>query len=108
MEAIVRLREAIVILAMALIASSAPARAAEKVVTMRVPNGGNAPQVAVDDKGVVHLIYFKAIRGDRGDIYYVRSADGGATFTDPIPVNTGPSSAIPARPPRGAGGRSGS
>ena len=83
------------------------ARAAEKVLTMRVPNGGNAPQVATDEKGTVHLVYFKANKGDRGDLFYVRSGDGGASFSHPIRVNSRPDSAIAARPPRLAVGRGG-
>jgi len=77
------------------------------VTFLRVPNNGNGPQVAVDAKGTVHLIYFKAARGDHGDIYYVRSADGGATITDPLRVNSELNSAIAARPPRLAVGRGG-
>ena len=59
----------------------------------------------LDAKGTLHLIYFKASKGDRGDIYYVRSTDGGATFSDPIRVNSESNSAIAARPPRLAVGR---
>jgi hypothetical protein len=91
-------------------AGSAPVAAAgeSKVVTLRVPHGGNAPQVAVDENGVAHLIYFKAARGDLGDVFYVRTADGGATFSPPVRVNSQPNSAGAARVPRvavGPGGR---
>ena len=60
---------------------------------VRVPGGGIQPQVQADDHGRVHMIYFT---GDpaRGDIYYVRSDDGGSTFSTPLRVNSQPQSAI--------------
>jgi hypothetical protein len=71
------------------------------VLERRVPDGGIQPQVAVDDRGTVHLIYF---RGDpaRGDVFYVRSTDGGAAFSPAIPVNHQPGSAIATGSVRGA------
>jgi hypothetical protein len=73
----------------------------DKVGTLRVPEGGIQPQVIVDGKGVVHMIYF---RGDprEGDIFYVRSGDGGATFSRPVRVNTRPGDAIAIGNIRGA------
>ena len=67
--------------------------AAPRVVAMRVPNNGIQPQAAVDDKNVVHLLYFK---GDErhGDLFYTRSADAGDTWTNAIRVNSQPNSAI--------------
>src|ERR671939_2010201 len=62
-----------------------------KVTLMRVPHGGIQPQCAVDAKGVLHLIYFKGEPG-AGDVFYVRSDDGGAKFTEPIRVNSKPGS----------------
>jgi hypothetical protein len=64
-----------------------------KVTLLRVPDKGIQPQVAVDGKGIVHLIYF---RGDpaHGDLFYVHSGDGGASFSRPIQVNSTPGSAI--------------
>ncbi len=66
----------------------------------RVPRGGIQPQVALDDKGVLHLVY---LTGDpyHGDLLYTRSKDGGATFSAPLPVNRG-GSAIAAGTIRGA------
>jgi hypothetical protein len=81
--------------------------AAPAVVTLRTPNGGIAPQVATAPDGTVHLLYFKATKGDRGDLFYVRSRDGGRSFADPIRVNSQPSCAIPARQARLAVGRGG-
>ena len=64
----------------------------ERVTLLRVPDGGIQPQVAVDARGVVHLLYF---RGDAagGDLYYVRSSDG-ATFSRAIRVNSQRGSAV--------------
>ena len=71
------------------------------VTQMRVPDDGIQPQVAVDEKGVVHLIYLK---GDpaKSDIFYVRSPNGGAKWSDPVKVNTGPGSAVAIGTVRGA------
>src|SRR5947207_3793007 len=73
---------------------------ADRVTVLRVPQGGIQPQVAVGADGTVHLVYF---RGDphRGDLFYVRSRDG-ATFSEPIPVNSQPGSAIAVGNIRGA------
>src|SRR5271156_1961844 len=61
-------------------------------VLVRVPNHGIQPQAAVDDKGFVHLLYFKGEPGS-GDIFWVRSEDG-IHFNDPIRVNSQPGSAV--------------
>ena len=52
----------------------------------RVPNGGLQPQVALDDKGGLHLVYYS---GDahHGDLFYARSKDGGASFSSALRVN---------------------
>jgi hypothetical protein len=74
---------------------------ARKVILTRVPNGGIQPQVAVDAAGVAHMVYYKGDPG-HGDLYYVRSSDGGATFSMPLRVNSQPGSAIAAGNIRGA------
>jgi hypothetical protein len=76
------------------------AESASRVALGRVPDGGLQPQVAVDDQGIVHMIYFTGETG-HGDLYYVRSSDGGATFSTPIRVNSQPESAIAAGTIRG-------
>jgi len=73
----------------------------EEVTLMRTPDGGIQPQVAVDQKGFLHVIYFKGDPGN-GDIYYVRKAPGAAEFSKPIRVNSGPGSAIAIGSVRGA------
>jgi hypothetical protein len=59
----------------------------------RIPNGGFQPDLAVGRDGAIHLVYYG---GDSaaGDVFYVRSKDGGATFSAPVRVNSQPGSAI--------------
>src|SRR5712692_7179345 len=71
-----------------------------KVSLVRVPAGGIQPQVAVDAKGVVHMIYYNGDAGN-GDLFYVRVQDGGAKFSAPIRVNSVAGSAIAAGNIRG-------
>jgi hypothetical protein len=73
----------------------------EKTKLIRVPNGGIQPQVVLDSRGTIHLIYYT---GDSkaGDIFYVTSKDGGVTFSTPLRVNSVPESAIAAGTIRGA------
>jgi hypothetical protein len=73
----------------------------EKVTLVRVPDRGIQPQCVVDTKGVLHLIYFKGDPG-AGDVFYVRSEDGGVTFSKPQRVNSKPGSAIAVGNIRGA------
>ncbi len=67
--------------------------AQREVNVIRTPDGGIQPQVAVDRKGVLHLIY---LSGDPGaeDIYYARKAPNEAEFSKRIRVNNVPGSAI--------------
>jgi hypothetical protein len=64
-----------------------------RVTVQRVPNGGIQPEVARDDKGVVHLLYFAGEPG-HGDLFYARWADGDATFCTPLRVNSEPGTAV--------------
>ena len=63
------------------------------VELLRVPQSGVQPQAAVDERGTLHLIY---LRGDAAaaDVQYVRSTDGGQTFSEPLRVNSQPASAM--------------
>lgn len=47
----------------------------ERVRIGRVPEGGLQPQVAIDDRGTLHLVYYT---GDphQGNLFYVNSTDG--------------------------------
>lgn len=71
------------------------------VNTVRVPGGGIQPQVALDAKGVLHMIYFTG-EPAHGDLFYVRSTDRGGSFSTPIQVNSHPGSAIATGNIRGA------
>jgi hypothetical protein len=73
--------------------SSLATGSAARVGLVRVPNSGIQPEVVVDARGVLHLIYFAGEpRG--GNLFYVRSADYGSTFSEPIRVNSQDGSAI--------------
>ena len=65
-----------------------------------VPDGGIQPQVAVDERGTLHLVYF---HGDaaHGDVFYTRSENDGRSFSTPIRVNTLSGSAIAVGSVRG-------
>ncbi len=64
-----------------------------KVKMVRVPDGGIQPQVAVDQEGTVHLLYYKGPEGG-GDLFYAKSTDGGSSWSAPIRVNSQPRSAM--------------
>jgi hypothetical protein len=72
----------------------------KKVSLLRVPDEGIQPQAAMDERGTIHLIYFKG-KPSAGDIFYVHSKDG-AAFSKPIRVNSKPGSAIAIGNIRGA------
>jgi hypothetical protein len=75
-------------------------RTAHRPVLVRLPNHGIQPQVAVDARGVVHLVYFKGEPGG-GDLFYTTSKDG-VHFKHPIRVNSQTGSAIATGNIRGA------
>jgi len=80
----------------------APARGDQAAVTAaRTPDGGLQPEVAVDEKNAVHLVYLK---GDpaASDVYYVCSVDGGTTWSEPVRVNSERGSALALGTVRGA------
>jgi hypothetical protein len=72
-----------------------------RVKLLRTPQDGIQPQAVVDNRGVVHLIYYKG-EGGGGDVFYVRQEPGQETFSKPIPVNSQPKSAMAAGTIRGA------
>ena len=83
-----------------LVPISLPSTSLPKVHLERVPDGGIQPQVAVDQHGAVHLVYFKG-DPDAGDLYYSKSSDG-VKFSEPIRVNSIPGSAVAIGNIRGA------
>jgi hypothetical protein len=76
-------------------------QAAGKAKLLRIPNGGIQPQVALDERGVLHMVYFTG-EPQGGDIYYVRRDAGKTEFTSPLRVNSEPGSAIAIGTIRGA------
>src|SRR5438128_1652108 len=92
---------ALVICATAIGGSASPDRLHRAAVTVsRLAGGGIQPQAAVDGAGGVHVIFF---RGEpaHGDLFYMRSTDGGRTFSTPIRVNSTPGAAIATGTVRG-------
>ena len=71
------------------------------VTLVRVPEGGLQPQVAVDARGGVHLVYFKG-EAANGDVFYTRLGADGTTFAPALRVNSQPGSAIATGNMRGA------
>ena len=84
----------------ALVLATGAAHAATQVTPVHTPHGGIQPQVAVDEKGAIHVVYLK---GDpkASDVFYVRK-DGDKPFTMPLRVNSKPGSAIAGGTIRGA------
>src|SRR5262245_45949956 len=76
-------------------------QAAGKVKLLRAPNGGIQPQVALDERGNLHMVYFTG-EPQGGDIYYVRRDTGKTEFTSPIRINSEPGSAVAVGTIRGA------
>ncbi len=74
---------------------------AEKVELVRVPNGGIQPELSVDATGTLHMVYLAGEPGS-ADVFYVRSADAGRTFSAAVRVNSEPGSAIATGTIRGA------
>ena len=60
---------------------------AAHVAVIRTPDAGIQPQAEVDNRGVVHLIYFKG-EADGGDVFYVHRKTGETEFSRPIKVNS--------------------
>jgi hypothetical protein len=70
------------------------------VSNTRLPVGGIQPQVAVDESGTAHVVYFKG-EPSNGDLYYATLADDG-TWSASVRVNSEPGSAIATGTVRGA------
>ncbi len=70
----------------AFLAIAVSACATDSVILTRLPEGGVQPQAVEENSGVVHLIYLK---GDpqKADVLYIKSLDGGRTFSKPLRVS---------------------
>jgi hypothetical protein len=73
--------------------AAAVGTADDRVVLVRVPGNGIQPEAVVDNRGILHVLYF-AGEPRAGDLFYVRSTDYGQTFSTPVRVNSQPGSAI--------------
>jgi hypothetical protein len=62
----------------------APAGNCADVKTLRVPDGGEVPEVVLDARRVLHVTYG---RGAPGNGYYIQSRDFGKTFSRPVRLN---------------------
>lgn len=71
------------------------------VAVVRVPNGGIQPEIAVDGAGTIHMVYL-AGPPSAADVFYLRSPDGGRTFSTAVRVNSQEGSAIATGTIRGA------
>src|SRR5262245_25713787 len=80
---------------------SVSAGTSEKVRLVRTPDAGIQPQAAVDQRGTIHLIYFKG-EANGGDIFYVHSRENEKDFSRPIRVNTQAGSVMAVGSIRGA------
>lgn len=76
-----------------LLIHASAARAEGEITLVRVPEGGIQPQVASDDKGTLHLLYFKG-DASAGDLFYARQSRGNVGFGRSIRVNGEPASAM--------------
>ena len=70
-----------------------PSQRRDVLTFVRVPNAGVQPEVVVTSDGAAHVVY---LSGDQGaaNVFYVRSGDGGLTFSPPVRVNSQEGSAI--------------
>src|SRR5262245_31313463 len=74
---------------------------ATEVNLLRIPNGGIQPQVVVDAKRVVHIVYLGG-EPKAADVFYVRLEPGQKNFPEPLQVNHERGSAIALGTIRGA------
>jgi hypothetical protein len=95
------LRPAILLACLALQSSVGAVPPPAPVELTRLPNGGIQPEAVVDRAGTVHLVYL-AGESRWANVFYIRSTDGGRTFSTPVRVNSQDGSAIPGGVIRGA------
>jgi hypothetical protein len=84
-----------------LLTPASPVPAGPDVELARVPDGGIQPEIAVDARGLAHMVYLAGEPG-ASNVFYVRSSDGGHTFSRPVRVNSQDGSAIAMGTIRGA------
>ncbi len=59
--------------------------AAQAVRVIQLPGSGIVPDAVIDNSGTVHVAYL-----DSADLYYIKSTDGGKSFSTPVRVNSEP------------------
>ena len=89
-------RGALAILLLGSLAAPTVAGPSPAIVVVPVPDGGEAPDAAVDTRGRIHLVY---VKGE--DAYYVVSIDKGKTFNRPLRINSERATVHPAEMFRG-------
>ena len=82
-----------ILIATALFATPALATEAPSVSLVKTPDAGTQPQAVTDDKGTLHLIYFRG-EAAAGDLFYVNKPANVDSFSKPIRINSVPASAI--------------
>jgi hypothetical protein len=94
-------RQATIACAAAITGFSADKDSPSRIHFLRVPQDGIQPQVVLDERGALHLIYYT---GDahHGDLFYAQSKDFGGKFLASIRVNSQSGSAVAAGTIRGA------
>jgi hypothetical protein len=73
---------------------------APRVGLMRLPQGGIQPQAVMDERQVLHVLYFKGAPSG-GDLYYIRRPPDAGGFSTPVRVNSVPASALATGSVRG-------
>lgn len=97
-------RSVLIALATCLCSAQLAANSAEAVATVltrRTPNDGIQPQAVLDERGAMHLVYFKGPAGG-GDLFYVRADSADGPLSEPMIVNSESNSAVAAGTIRGA------
>lgn len=69
---------------------------------VRLPDGGVQPDVAVDERGIAHVVYLAGEPGAADVFYLAMRPDGTRVSAQPIRVNSQPGSAIATGTIRGA------
>jgi hypothetical protein len=75
------------------VGAMAASRASAKSEVIRTPNRGLQPQVLIDSKNGLHLLYYLGKEGE-GDLFYVRREPGKTAFSKPLRVNSQPGTAV--------------
>src|SRR5258708_7576391 len=103
LEGMMTRRQALLTCAASLSGLSAekPSSVAERIRLLRMPEGGLQPQMAIDERGILHLVYYTG-DAQAGDLFYVRSSNFRASFSPALRVNSQPGSAVAAGTIRGA------